>query len=176
MVEKTISVEFNKLKGSKNPIKDALLDEKDYAKIKPSLVETGKLVAESLYRKDSNIGILKHLGRGNTANQYGELYGVSANDTTPKTDIGDGGSYNLSLKEAGGAQLMSPKGGESTGLVKSAIDRYSASGGKVDASKALSLLSEDLDNLAVKEITDLISSNKNVPKKEVYNYCLKLKR
>ena len=32
-----------------------------------------------------------------------------------------------------------------------------------------------INKLAVKEITDLISSNKNVPKKEVYNYCLKLK-
>ena len=152
LVEKTISVEFNKLKGSENPIQDAQLDEKDYANIKPNLVETGRLVAKELYRKDSNIGILKHLGRGNATNQYGSLYGVRANDKTPKTDIGDGGAYNLSLKEAGGAQLMSPKGGESTGLVKSAIDRYSAAGGKVDASKALSLLSEELDNLAVKQM------------------------
>lgn len=168
LVEKTISVEFNKLKGSENPIKDALLDEKDYAKIKPSLVETGRLVAESLYRKDSNIGILKHLGRGNTANQYGKLYGVSANDTTPKTDIGDGGSYNLSLKEAGGAQLMSPKGGESTGLVKSAIDRYSASGGKVDASKALSLLSEELDNLAVKEMFITVGGGRQKGAKDAF--------
>ena len=29
LVEKTISVEFNKLKGSENPIQDAQLDEKD---------------------------------------------------------------------------------------------------------------------------------------------------
>ena len=33
LVEKTISVEFNKLKGSSNPITDALLDEKEYSKI-----------------------------------------------------------------------------------------------------------------------------------------------
>ena len=32
-----------------------------------------------------------------------------------------------------------------------------------------------INKLAVKEITDLICSNKNVSKKEVYNYCLKLK-
>ena len=74
LVEKTISVEFNKLKGSENPIQDAQLDEKDYASIKPNLVETGRLVAEELYRKDSNIGILKHLGRGNATNQYSSLY------------------------------------------------------------------------------------------------------
>ena len=41
-----------------------------------------------------------------------------ATNTTPKTDIGDEGKNNLSLKEAAGAQLMSPKGEESTGLVK----------------------------------------------------------
>ena len=32
LVEKTITVEFNKLKGSKNPINDALLDEKSTLK------------------------------------------------------------------------------------------------------------------------------------------------
>ena len=67
LVEKTITVEFNKLKGSKNPINDALLDEKEYSKIKPSLVETGRKVANTLYKKDSSIGILKHLGRGANA-------------------------------------------------------------------------------------------------------------
>ena len=51
LVEKTISVEFNKLKGSENPIKDALLDEKDYASIKPNLVETGRLVAKNFLEK-----------------------------------------------------------------------------------------------------------------------------
>ena len=29
--------------------------------------------------------------------------------------------------------------------------------------------------LSIKDITDLISENSNVPKKEIYNYCLKLK-
>ena len=168
LVEKTISVEFNKLKGSENPIKDALLNSKEYSNIKPELVATGKKVAETLYKKDKSIGILKHLGRGNAKNYYSSLYDVSANDTTPKTDIGDGGQNNLSLKEAAGAQLMSPKGGESTGLVKSAVDRYVASGGTVDVSGALTLLSETLDTLAVKEMVLTVGGGKIKGSKDAF--------
>ena len=32
-----------------------------------------------------------------------------------------------------------------------------------------------IKKLSVKDITDLIGQNSNVPKKEIYNYCLKLK-
>ena len=168
LVEKTISVEFNKLKGSLSPIADALLDEKEYSKIKPELVEVGKKVASTLFKKDKSIGILKHLGRGNAKNYYGGLYGVNANDTTPKTDIGDGNKNNLSLKEAAGAQLMSPKGGESTGLVKAAVDRYIASGGSVDVSGALTLLSETLDTLSVKEMVLTVGGGKIAGSKDAF--------
>ena len=32
-----------------------------------------------------------------------------------------------------------------------------------------------INKLSIKDITDLISQNSNVAKKEIYNYCLKLK-
>ena len=32
-----------------------------------------------------------------------------------------------------------------------------------------------IKKLSIKDITDLISQKSNVPKKEIYNYCLKLK-
>ena len=32
-----------------------------------------------------------------------------------------------------------------------------------------------IKKLSIKDITDLISQNSNVPKKKIYNYCLKLK-
>ena len=32
-----------------------------------------------------------------------------------------------------------------------------------------------IKKLSIKDITDLISQNKNISKKEIYNYCLKLK-
>ena len=32
-----------------------------------------------------------------------------------------------------------------------------------------------IKKLSIKDITDLISQKSNVPKKKIYNYCLKLK-
>ena len=32
-----------------------------------------------------------------------------------------------------------------------------------------------IKKLSIKDITDLISKNNNIPKREIYNYCLKLK-
>ncbi len=37
------------------------------------------------------------------------------------------------------------------------------------------LISKMITKLSVKEITDLISKNKNISKKKIYNYCLKIK-
>ena len=39
----------------------------------------------------------------------------------------------------------------------------------------ISLIKKMINKLSTKEITDLISNNKNIPKKLVYNFCLKLK-
>jgi 16S rRNA (cytidine1402-2'-O)-methyltransferase len=36
-------------------------------------------------------------------------------------------------------------------------------------------ISKMIKKLSIRDITDLISQNSNVPKKEIYNYCLKLK-
>ena len=32
-----------------------------------------------------------------------------------------------------------------------------------------------INKLTIKEITDIISQNKNISKREIYNYCLKIK-
>ena len=37
------------------------------------------------------------------------------------------------------------------------------------------IIQKMIKKLSIKDITDLISQNSNVPKKEIYNYCLKLK-
>ena len=37
------------------------------------------------------------------------------------------------------------------------------------------IIKKMIKKLSIKEITDLISQNTNVSKKEIYNYCLKLK-
>ena len=37
------------------------------------------------------------------------------------------------------------------------------------------MINKMIKKLSVKEITDLISQNKSISKKKIYNYCLKLK-
>ena len=37
------------------------------------------------------------------------------------------------------------------------------------------MINKMINKLSVKEITSLISQNRDVSKKEIYNYCLKLK-
>ena len=37
------------------------------------------------------------------------------------------------------------------------------------------IIKKMIKKLSIKDITDLISQNTNTPKKEIYNYCLKLK-
>ncbi|MDC6477804.1 16S rRNA (cytidine(1402)-2'-O)-methyltransferase [Candidatus Pelagibacter sp.] len=39
----------------------------------------------------------------------------------------------------------------------------------------MSIINKMINKLTIKEITEIVSQNKNVSKKEIYNYCLKLK-
>ena len=39
----------------------------------------------------------------------------------------------------------------------------------------MNIIKKMINKLCVKEITDFINQNRDVPKKEIYNYCLKLK-
>ena len=53
---------------------------------------------------------------------------------------------------------------------------------KIDKNHSQELTESDIDiikiminKLSVKEITEIISKNNDISKKEIYNYCLKLK-
>ena len=53
---------------------------------------------------------------------------------------------------------------------------------KIDKNHSQELSESDIDiikmminKLTIKEITEIISQNKDISKKEIYNYCLKLK-
>ena len=173
LVEQTIAVEFNKLTGHSDPIGAANLDAQFYGKIAEKHIITGQKVAKNLHAKHSEIKVLKHFGRKGEekSNQYKTLYPeLNVKNATAKTDIGDGGKFNLSLKEAKGAQLMSPKGAESTGLVRSAIDRCANNGIDIvgDGSKALELLSGTLDTLAVKQMYITVGGGKEPGAKDSF--------
>ena len=119
-VEMAICVAYNKLKKSKTPVKDAGIDEKNWAKVSEPLRKTGKLVAAKMGNRGSR---LIHSGTGSATNKYKQ-----GTDTTPKADFVGDGNNRISLKKAGdsgaGAQLMSAKSGEAAGVVKAAIDHF----------------------------------------------------
>ena len=39
----------------------------------------------------------------------------------------------------------------------------------------MNIINKMINKLTIKEITDIISYNKDISKKEIYSYCLKLK-
>ena len=39
----------------------------------------------------------------------------------------------------------------------------------------MNIIKQMIDKLSIKEITDILSQIINVPKKQIYNYCLELK-
>ena len=39
----------------------------------------------------------------------------------------------------------------------------------------MNIIKKMIDKLTIKEITEIISQNNDVSKKEIYNYCLKIK-
>ena len=40
----------------------------------------------------------------------------------------------------------------------------------------INIIKKMINKLTIKEITEVISQNKDISKKEIYNYCLKLKK
>jgi len=91
-----------------------------FKKLTPELLETGKNVARDM--KDRGTWLL-HSGAGSVDTNYPQ-----GRDTTPKADFTGNSKNYISLKKKGdkgaGAQLMSAKSGEASGVVKSAIGHY----------------------------------------------------
>ena len=96
------------------------ISEDNFKKLYSSLLETGKIVASQM--KDRGPWLI-HSGSGSATNFYSQ-----GRDITPKADfVGNNKNY-ISLKKAAssgaGAQLMSAKSGEASGVVKAAIGHY----------------------------------------------------
>jgi len=149
--EMAICVAYNKKKGSKTPVEDAGIPLTKWEKVEKKIRTIGeKVVADS---KLGNLGSrLIHSGSGSATNFY-----KLGRDVTPKADfVGDNDNY-ISLKKAGdsgsGAQLMSAKSGEATGVVEAAVLHFQKNT-KQDLSKdkdfknAIDILSRQMEKTA----------------------------
>ena len=120
--EQAICYQYNMKRSGKNheeSLKKAGITQDDFAALSEDLQEIGKKVAEDSKLQWGNY--LNHAGFSNKdlTNHYKE--GGKKPDKTPKTDVAGDLSHNISLKKAGGSQLMSPKAAEAAGVLKSAI-------------------------------------------------------
>jgi hypothetical protein len=121
--EMAICYQYNLLRADGNSdraLSQAGITEDNFKKLSSSLLEIGKKVASQM--KDRGPWLL-HSGGGSAITFYPQ-----GRDVTPKADfVGDSKNY-ISLKKAGdsgaGAQLMSAKSGEASGVVESAIGHY----------------------------------------------------
>ena len=64
--------------------------------------------------------------------------------------------------------------GELTIVISEKIDKKKTSHYLSESDKKT--ISKMINKLSVKEIVGILSKNTKVPKKEIYNYCLKLKK
>jgi hypothetical protein len=118
-----ICYQYNLLRADGNSdraLSQAGITEDNFKKLSSSLLEIGKKVASQMKNRGP---WLLHSGGGSATTFYPQ-----GRDVTPKADfVGDSKNY-ISLKKAGdsgaGAQLMSAKSGEASGVVESAIGHY----------------------------------------------------
>ena len=161
--EQAIVVAYNMKKGmsEEEAYKKGDIPDAEWEKVDDSLKADGKAIVASM----EDVGnYLIHYGRGSAQNYFGKNYKLSAKDTTPKTDLYSDTGRAFSLKDAKGAVLLSPKGGEATGVVKSAIENFQKNEkGKLDSDidDVVDFLKNDLDKLAVKGKMVEVSKSKD---------------
>jgi hypothetical protein len=103
-----------------------------------------KKIAKELKQKLSSRSKMTHFGKGGgKVSAKWKKWGGSNN--TPKTDLYIGNKYKISLKEAGGSQLLSAKAGEAISTFHAAVDYMSKS------SKEVKKLVQSVEN-AMREI------------------------
>ena len=137
--EMAICYHYNLLRTDGNKdraLSEAGISEDNFKKLYSSLLETGKIVASQM--KDRGPWLI-HSGSGSATNFYSQ-----GRDITPKADfVGNNKNY-ISLKKAAssgaGAQLMSAKSGEASGVVEASIGHYEKNTGE-DFSKNSSFIS-----------------------------------
>ena len=115
-VEMAICVAYNKKMKFKDPVAAAEISESNWEKVSKPLRVIGEKVAKTL----SAGKVMIHSGSGASKTYY-----KLGSDTTPKTDLYGDSKSRFSLKQAGeggtGAQLMSAKSGEASGVLNYSV-------------------------------------------------------
>ena len=161
--EQAIVVAYNMKKGMSEveAYQKGQIPDKEWDKVDDSLKRDGKTIVTSM----PNVGdYLIHFGRGSADNYFAKNYKLPASNTTPKTDLYSNTGRTFSLKDAKGAVLLSPKGGEATGVVKAAIENFQKNeGGKLNEGidEVVDFLKNTLDKLAVTEKFVEVGKSKN---------------
>ena len=130
--EMAICVAYNENQKSETPVADAGIKSDKWKGVDPKVIETGKKVAEKLGDKMGSR--LIHSGAGSAKTHY-----RLGRDVTSKADfISSTKPIYVSLKKSGdkgeGAQLMSAKSGEATGVFEAAVNHFQKNS-NVDLSK-----------------------------------------
>ena len=161
--EQAIVVAYNMRKGMSEveAYKKGQIPDKEWDKVNNSLKKDGEAIVASM----PDVGdFLIHFGRGSADNYFAKNYKLPASDTTPKTDLYSNTGRTFSLKDAQGAVLLSPKGGEATGVVKSAIENFQKSeSGELNEGidEVVDFLKNTLDELAMKGKFVEVGKSKN---------------
>ena len=149
-------------KNHEDALSDSGVDEKDFKKLTPDLLEIGKKVASQMGNRGP---LLVHSGRATASKNYYE----GARDVTPKADFFGNSKNYISLKKAGdggkGAQLMSAKSAEASGVVKAAVGHYENATGNTlsnnkDFLKAISILENEMKETARNDLNVEVAKGK----------------
>ena len=169
--EAAICIAYN-MKRNKLSYEDAAAQAGISEKIMPKISDKMMEIGEKVAKQAGNLGpYLDHSGRGAAGvNHYAATLGTSASDVTPKTDFIGDIKHAISLKKAGsggskGAQLMSAKSGEASGVVQSAIKHYQNNKGNIaddkQMKKVLDVLGKEMKKTARTDINVEVGKGKD---------------
>ena len=162
--EMAICYQYNlkRTKDQSKALSDSGISEKDFKKLTPDLMDIGEKVASQMGDRGP---LLIHSGSATASKNYYE----GAADKTPKADFFGNSQNYISLKKAGdsgtGAQLMSAKSAEASGVVQAAVghlesvSKTSISNNK-DFKRAISILENEMKATARNDLNIEVAKGK----------------
>ena len=162
--EMAICYQYNlkRTKDQSKALSDSGISEKDFKKLTPDLMNIGEKVASQMGDRGP---LLIHSGSATASKNYYE----GAADKTPKADFFGNSKNYISLKKAGdsgtGAQLMSAKSAEASGVVQAAVghlenvSKTSISNNK-DFKRAISILENEMKATARNDLNIEVGKGK----------------